>query len=252
MNRIVRVPYCRAFFSVSMTCLISLIPESAAENSMNSALVMWAMIWARVVLPTPGGPQKMIDPGSSRSICRRRGFPGARMCSCPTNSSSVRGLIRRARGEGGGGVWNKLMEESGHREIGKSEHRKTGKPEHRNIRSSDHLIFRPSFIFYLSCWKVRVREFIEADLRLRFPDVPISRCSDVQISRCLSLSRRLIQHNRSGDSGVQRFDAGRMRNGHQFIGLRQHIGGDPPPFVAHEQRRRPRRLRPLALPALLR
>ena len=39
-----------------------------------------AMIWARVVLPTPGGPQKIIEAGSSRSICTRRGLPGARIC----------------------------------------------------------------------------------------------------------------------------------------------------------------------------
>src|SRR5258708_1308212 len=225
MNRMVRVPYCRAFSASSITCLISLIPESTAENSMNSALVMWAMIWASVVLPTPGGPQKMIDPGSSRSICRRRGFPGARMCSCPTNSSSVRGLIRRARGEGGGGVWNKLMEESGHRNIGTSD-----------LPTIIHL--------YLSCLKVMVPEFIEADLQLRFPDV--------QISRCLSLSRRLIQHNRGGDSGVQRFDAGRMRNGHQFIGLCQHFGGDSRAFAAEDQRQRPGEIALIARPAFAR
>src|SRR5216684_1340099 len=188
MNRMVRVPYCRAFSASSMTCLISLIPESTAENSMNSALVMWAMIWARVVLPTPGGPQKMIDPGSSRSICRRNGFPGARMCSCPTNSSSVRGLIRRARGEGGGGVWNKLMEESGHRKIGKSGHRITG---HRIIGISEH--------HYLNCWNAGVTDFIEEARRFRFPDVSMSRCSDVQIFRfpdaflCLAASYSTIE-----------------------------------------------------------
>ncbi len=59
---------------------------------------MRAMILASVVLPTPGGPQKISEPVSSRSICTRSGLPGPRMCSCPTNSSSVRGRMRSASG----------------------------------------------------------------------------------------------------------------------------------------------------------
>src|ERR1700676_1965502 len=65
MKTIVRVPYCRARSASAMTCLISLIPASTAENSMNSAFVMFAMIFASVVFPVPGGPQKMSDPVSS-------------------------------------------------------------------------------------------------------------------------------------------------------------------------------------------
>src|SRR6202011_224492 len=94
----VRVPYWRARSASLMTCLISLMPARTAENSMKSALVMRAMILARVVLPVPGGPQKIIDVGSSCSICTRNGFPGPTRCSCPTNSSSVRGRIRSASG----------------------------------------------------------------------------------------------------------------------------------------------------------
>jgi len=41
------------------------MPVSTAENSINSAFVMWARIWARVVLPVPGGPQKIREPVSS-------------------------------------------------------------------------------------------------------------------------------------------------------------------------------------------
>src|SRR5580692_5797469 len=40
MKTIVRVPYCRARSASAMTCLISLMPVSTAENSMNSAFVM--------------------------------------------------------------------------------------------------------------------------------------------------------------------------------------------------------------------
>src|SRR6476646_11190047 len=98
MKTIVRVPYCLARSASAITCLISLMPVSTAENSMNSALVMWAMICASVVLQVPGGPQTMREPMSSRSIWVRRGLPGPTRCSWPMNSSSVRGRMRSARG----------------------------------------------------------------------------------------------------------------------------------------------------------
>ena len=41
--------------------MISLMPLVTALKLMNSAWVRWAMIMARVVLPTPGGPQKIMD-----------------------------------------------------------------------------------------------------------------------------------------------------------------------------------------------
>ena len=44
---------------------------------MNSALVSFAMIFASVVLPVPGGPQKMSEPVSSRSICDAQRLAGA-------------------------------------------------------------------------------------------------------------------------------------------------------------------------------
>src|SRR5579885_1756487 len=94
----VRVPYCLGRSASAITCLISLIPASTAENSMNSALVMLAMIFARVVFPVPGGPQKINDPESSRSICTRSGLPGPIRCSWPAYSSSVRGRMRSASG----------------------------------------------------------------------------------------------------------------------------------------------------------
>src|ERR1700686_1711079 len=74
------------------------MPARTAENSMDSALVMFAMIFASVVLPVPGGPQKMSDPVSSRSICVRSGLHGPIRCSCPAYSSSVRGRMRSASG----------------------------------------------------------------------------------------------------------------------------------------------------------
>ena len=37
------------------------MPLVTAEKSMNAALVLWAITRASVVLPTPGGPQKIIE-----------------------------------------------------------------------------------------------------------------------------------------------------------------------------------------------
>ena len=65
---------------------------------MKVAWVVSAMILASVVLPTPGGPQKIIDAGSSLSICMRRGLPGPTRCCWPIYSSSVRGRMRSASG----------------------------------------------------------------------------------------------------------------------------------------------------------
>src|SRR5947209_4570005 len=98
MKMTVRVPKCDAFSASDITCLTSLIPELTAENSMNCARVVFAMMCASVVLPVPGGPQKMIEPGSSLSIWMRNGLPAPRICCCPTNSSSDRGRILSASG----------------------------------------------------------------------------------------------------------------------------------------------------------
>jgi len=53
---------------------------------------------ARVVLPDPGGPQRIMEGRRSVTMAWRRTFPCPRRCSCPTNSSRVQGLIRSARG----------------------------------------------------------------------------------------------------------------------------------------------------------
>src|SRR5579863_4141476 len=74
------------------------MPERTALKGMNSDFVRRAITRARVVLPQPGGPQKSIETMSSRSICVRSGFPGARSSSWPTTSSRVRGRMRSARG----------------------------------------------------------------------------------------------------------------------------------------------------------
>ncbi len=99
-NTMVRVPNRRLFSASCMTALISLIPLVTAEKSMKLDLVRWAMILARVVFPTPGGPQKIMEEIRSLSMRRRRTFPGPRRWVCPTYSSSVSGRSRAARGCG--------------------------------------------------------------------------------------------------------------------------------------------------------
>ena len=65
---------------------------------MKEALVCRAMTRASVVLPTPGGPQKIMEPMLSEEIRRRSTFPGPSRCCCPAISSSEEGRIRAASG----------------------------------------------------------------------------------------------------------------------------------------------------------
>ncbi len=94
--------------AAAITCLISLMPLITAENSIKVAWVASAMILARVVLPTPGGPQRIMEPvfaepelaesAASRSIWTRSGLPGPTRCSWPLNSSRLCGRMRSASG----------------------------------------------------------------------------------------------------------------------------------------------------------
>ena len=56
--------FCPIFLFCSasdITALISFMPEVTAENSIKFEFVLLAIILANVVLPTPGGPQKIKD-----------------------------------------------------------------------------------------------------------------------------------------------------------------------------------------------
>ncbi len=57
----VRWPSSRAVSACVITSLISLTPLATALKLTNSARVRRAITRAKVVLPTPGGPQKIID-----------------------------------------------------------------------------------------------------------------------------------------------------------------------------------------------
>ena len=60
-NTMVFYPYLRLAYACSITARISLIPLVTAEKSIKAAFVRLAMILARVVFPTPGGPQKIME-----------------------------------------------------------------------------------------------------------------------------------------------------------------------------------------------
>lgn len=53
-----------------------------------------------VVLPTPGGPQKMSDDSAPEDSMTVSGASGPRTCDCPMTSASFCGRKRSARGRG--------------------------------------------------------------------------------------------------------------------------------------------------------
>jgi hypothetical protein len=74
------------------------MPEVTAEKGTNWHAVSAAMMRASVVLPVPGGPQKMSDGTRSWAIARRRNPRSPTTACWPTISSSVRGRRRSASG----------------------------------------------------------------------------------------------------------------------------------------------------------
>src|SRR5687767_8371776 len=98
---VLRPDCCRASSARATASRISLTPASTAEIAMNSASNAFAMIRASVVLPTPGGPHRIMECGLPASNASRRGLPGPSRCDWPTNSSSERGRSRSASGASG-------------------------------------------------------------------------------------------------------------------------------------------------------
>src|SRR3989304_5367333 len=87
--------------ALSITFFISLMPDVTALKETRSQFVALEMRKARVVLPEPGGPQKIID----GTICLaerilRSGLSSPIISPCPTNSSNVMGRMRSAKGAG--------------------------------------------------------------------------------------------------------------------------------------------------------
>ena len=63
-----------------ITVFMSLMPLVTALKVMNCASVLAAIICASVVLPTPGGPQKIMEETLSRSIRLRSTLPSLTKC----------------------------------------------------------------------------------------------------------------------------------------------------------------------------
>ena len=82
----------------AITSRTSFTPAVTAESDTKARSVVDATTVARVVLPVPGGPQRMIEESRSASMRLRSGAPGPSRCCWPTISSRVRGRIRAASG----------------------------------------------------------------------------------------------------------------------------------------------------------
>src|SRR6266542_1631160 len=99
MNRTVRAPSIVTWsWAPAIAARTSATPLMTADIVVKRAPIASARSRARVVLPLPGGPHSSSEPSWPRSTERRRGPRSPTRCSCPTNSSSVRGRIRAARG----------------------------------------------------------------------------------------------------------------------------------------------------------
>ena len=82
----------------SAAARMSLTPAITADNAMNSASQVCATSRASVVLPVPGGPQRIIECRCPPSSMRRSGLPAPSRCAWPTYSSSASGRMRSASG----------------------------------------------------------------------------------------------------------------------------------------------------------
>src|SRR5271170_4653223 len=101
-NRIVWRPDCASVASARATASrMSLTPASTAERAMKSALNAAAISRARVVLPEPGGPQRIIECSLPDANATASGLPTASRWRCPTTASIVVGRNRSASGVAG-------------------------------------------------------------------------------------------------------------------------------------------------------
>src|SRR5699024_10165973 len=106
-NKMVRRLYCAACcFASSTASRISLTPDNTADRVIKCASLTCASKRAKVVLPTPGGPHKIIEWNARCSKARRSGLPAAKICCCPTYSSKVLARKRAASGWAIGSLLN--------------------------------------------------------------------------------------------------------------------------------------------------
>ncbi|MDT4846980.1 hypothetical protein FQZ97_810250 [compost metagenome] len=88
----------RAAVACSTASRMSFTPPSTALMLRNCASKASAMSRAMVVLPVPGGPQRMQECGWPDSKAMRSDMPGPSRCCWPITSPSVLGRRRSARG----------------------------------------------------------------------------------------------------------------------------------------------------------
>src|SRR5271169_542603 len=101
-NRIVWRPDCASATSARATASrMSLTPASTAEMAMKSALKAAAINRANVVLPEPGGPQRIIECSLPDANAIASGLPSPSRWRWPTTASIVCGRNRSASGVAG-------------------------------------------------------------------------------------------------------------------------------------------------------
>src|SRR5499427_1724039 len=96
-----RPDWASAALACATASRISLTPASTAEIAMKSAWNASAIKRARVVLPEPGGPQRIIECGLPAAKATASGLPGASKWRWPITCSSVFGRSRSASGVAG-------------------------------------------------------------------------------------------------------------------------------------------------------
>ena len=97
-NSTVRTLRFQLVLARSTTASISFLPAVTADSSTKSAAYSCARMRAKVVLPVPGGPQKIRLTGSAFFTISVRILPSPIISSCPITSSRLCGRMRSARG----------------------------------------------------------------------------------------------------------------------------------------------------------
>ena len=67
--------------ALSIASLISFTPDKTADIEINSDSIVFAITLAIVVLPTPGGPHRIIDGNLFDSIATLRDWPSPNISS---------------------------------------------------------------------------------------------------------------------------------------------------------------------------
>ena len=104
-NRSVPCPCARRARAASKIFFNSATPVWIAETCTNVSLRAAPISRATVVLPLPGGPQKIIEPSEGAASRRVSAPSGPVRCSWPETSASVIGRRRSASGAGGGSAF---------------------------------------------------------------------------------------------------------------------------------------------------